>query len=373
MEKSKGNKASNIYQVLKGSGAWQSKDSKGPMIKGVGIKSPLNLVGTQASIEYAKQNKQKKKNAETRKSGKAVSYEDAYADADMKKYGGEGGKKKFIEDAKKWNQDKYGTENPTSEAKKQKITKKQLADNVAKKNESSNNNQSENNQSENNQSENNQSENNQSSNNEDKPKNVAVEARKEVAATNKSKRKARKAENKAKRKAKKAANQQKRADRIKKEGGTKVGNFLRKAVGKVEKVVNKKEESPAKLVGAKKKIKKYLKKKVQPKLKAVEAVNAAGVVVRKQLKKKKLDHKKEGQRKDPSPVKLVEGEHDWQKDLNKKKRKEKLEALAKKYPKTAKVLKDKGITPDNAVEKGEEALKKGMKKGAEFILSKINK
>ena len=49
MEKSKGSKASNIYQVLKGAGAWQSKDSKGPIIKDVGIKSPLNYAMTQQS------------------------------------------------------------------------------------------------------------------------------------------------------------------------------------------------------------------------------------------------------------------------------------------------------------------------------------
>ena len=38
------------------------------------------------------------------------------------------------------------------------------------------------------------------------------------------------------------ANQQKRADRIKKEGGTKVGNFLRKSVKKVKEVVKKKTD-----------------------------------------------------------------------------------------------------------------------------------
>ena len=41
--KNKGHKSSNIFQTLKGSGAWQSKDGSKPMIKDVGIKSPLNM------------------------------------------------------------------------------------------------------------------------------------------------------------------------------------------------------------------------------------------------------------------------------------------------------------------------------------------
>ena len=86
---SKGTKSSNIYQVLKGAGAWQSKDSAGPMIKGVGVKSPLNMKSpskyamTESSKKRIETDKQKKINAETRKKGKAVSYKDAYADADL--------------------------------------------------------------------------------------------------------------------------------------------------------------------------------------------------------------------------------------------------------------------------------------------------
>ena len=83
-----------------------------------------------------------------------------------------------------------------------------------------------------------------------------------------------------------------------------------------------------------------------------EAINEAGLVVRKHLKKKKK-----------SPVKLVEGEHDWKKDLNSKNLTESLTSLAKKYPKTAEALKNKGITPENAPKKIEDAGKKVLKKG----------
>jgi len=41
--KNKGNKSSNIFQVLKSSGAWQSTDGSKPIIKDIGIKSPLNM------------------------------------------------------------------------------------------------------------------------------------------------------------------------------------------------------------------------------------------------------------------------------------------------------------------------------------------
>ena len=41
--KNKGNKSSNIFQVLKSSGAWKSTDGSKPIIKDIGIKSPLNM------------------------------------------------------------------------------------------------------------------------------------------------------------------------------------------------------------------------------------------------------------------------------------------------------------------------------------------
>tara|TARA_R100000742_G_C4276228_1_gene97169 strand:+ start:905 stop:1657 length:753 start_codon:yes stop_codon:yes gene_type:complete len=112
--------------------------SEGPVIPNLGVNSkkaesssPNKLMGLPPKPKKT----QSQKNAEARKAGKAVSYEDAYADADMKKYGGEGGKEKFIADAKKWNQDKYGTENPTADSKKAGKTKAQLAKDIAAKKE----------------------------------------------------------------------------------------------------------------------------------------------------------------------------------------------------------------------------------------------
>jgi hypothetical protein len=39
----KGNKSSNIFQVLKSAGAWQTKDGSQPVIKNLGVKSPLKM------------------------------------------------------------------------------------------------------------------------------------------------------------------------------------------------------------------------------------------------------------------------------------------------------------------------------------------
>ena len=71
----KGNKSGNIYQKLKGAGAWQSKDSAGPIIKGVGIKSPLNMKKSPAKLspppgiaEKAQQMKKDKKGPYAEKS-----------------------------------------------------------------------------------------------------------------------------------------------------------------------------------------------------------------------------------------------------------------------------------------------------------------
>lgn len=230
---SKGTKSSNIYQVLKGSGAWQSKDSAGPMIKGVGIKSPLNMKSPNklmpSDSQAVKDKQQQKKNAETRKSGKAVSYKDAYADADKKKYDTY---EKFEKAAKDYNKKKYETENPTSESKKQKISKEQLAKNVAEKNKKK-----------------------VDDNKVDKKKVDVVNKEKEnldkVVQTNKQKRVAN-------RKQKKADRIKKRADRVAKTGGSKIGNALRGAKQLAKNVVKGKKEdnsalamkkSPAKMMG----------------------------------------------------------------------------------------------------------------------------
>lgn len=69
------------------------------------------------------------KNTATRKSGKAVSYKDAYADADKSKYKTEG---EFVSAAKDYNKKKYDTTEPTKVAKEKGITKKNLAEIVTK-------------------------------------------------------------------------------------------------------------------------------------------------------------------------------------------------------------------------------------------------
>ena len=215
-------KASNIYQKLKSAGIGNPDGiaSKKPLIKDVGIKSPLKAIIDDRPFmkkEASKTKAQQKKNAEARKAGKAVSYKDAYADADKKKYKTY---EEFEKAAKSYNKKKYNTENPTSEAKKQNITKKQLAENVKNKN---------------NPPKNDPPKNEDTPKNEDAPKtNVVKNTRKEVAASNKEKRQARRAERQAK-----------RAERIKKTGGTKVGNLLRKGKEKVAKLVEKKDKSPA--------------------------------------------------------------------------------------------------------------------------------
>lgn len=113
----------------------------GPIIPNLGVNSkkaesssPAKIMPNPKVEDKINKPTQSQKNAEARKAGKAVSYEDAYADADMKKYGGEGGKERFIADAKAYNEKKYETENPTSESKKQNISKEQLAKNVIEKN-----------------------------------------------------------------------------------------------------------------------------------------------------------------------------------------------------------------------------------------------
>jgi len=229
----KGNKSGNIYQKLKGAGAWQSKDSAGPMIKGVGIKSPLNMKKSPAKLMPGKEamatiknSLQKKKNAETRKSGKAVSYKDAYADADKKKYKTYD---EFEKAAKSYNKKKYDSTNPTADAKKAGKTKAQLAKDVADKNKkvitTTNTGGGDDDKKVT------TTEVTKTPPVEKKEENVVKKTRKEVRLANK-----------AKRQEKRKVNQQKRADKIKKEGGTKVGNFLRKGVKKVKEVVKKKTD-----------------------------------------------------------------------------------------------------------------------------------
>ena len=72
---------------------------------------------------------QSAKNTATRKSGKAVSYNDAYADADKSKYKT---LDSFVAAAKGYNKKKYDTTEPTKVAKEKGVTKENLAQNVKK-------------------------------------------------------------------------------------------------------------------------------------------------------------------------------------------------------------------------------------------------
>ena len=72
---------------------------------------------------------QSAKNTANRKSGKAVSYKDAYADADKDKYKT---LDSFVAAAKGYNKKKYDTTEPTKVAKEKGVTKKNLAQNVTK-------------------------------------------------------------------------------------------------------------------------------------------------------------------------------------------------------------------------------------------------
>ena len=114
--------------------------AEGPIIPNLGVKSkkaesssPNKLMagpGAQQAIDDARQ---KVKNKKARDAGKAVSYKDAYADADKKKYKTY---EEFEKAAKDYNNKKYGTTNPTADAKKAGKTKEQLAKDVeAKKSE----------------------------------------------------------------------------------------------------------------------------------------------------------------------------------------------------------------------------------------------
>ena len=270
----KGNKSGNIYQKLKVAGAWQSKDSAGPMIKGVGIKSPLNMKkaspvkdidsegrdrpltkGEQAkddakntlpgfekrtSSSGSSSKTQSQKNAEARKAGKAVSYKDAYADADKKKYKTY---EEFEKAAKDYNTKKYGTTNPTADSKKAGKTKAQLAKDVADKNKkvTTTNTGGGDDKVTN-------TDGDKKVNKVDDAKKNLVDAKNEVKNVKSDIKQTRKAKRIQKRADKKAD----KAKRLKEQGGTKVGNFLRKTVKGAKDLVKKKspaemKKSPAKM------------------------------------------------------------------------------------------------------------------------------
>jgi len=214
----KGNKSGNIYQKLKGAGAWQSKDSAGPMIKGVGIKSPLNMKKSPAKLSpppgIAEKAQQMKKDGKGPYDGKgSSSKKDPYAkaakvDPKLGEYVKQrkGLKKDSAEYAKVQNKinKAYGVKKRYDEKPKDVTTNTGGGDDDKKVTTTT--------------------EVTKTPPVEKKEENVVKKTKKEVRLANKAKR------------------QKKRADRIKKEGGTKVGNFLRKGVKKVKEVVKKKTD-----------------------------------------------------------------------------------------------------------------------------------
>jgi len=303
----KGNKSGNIYQKLKVAGAWQSKDSAGPMIKGVGIKSPLNMKkaspvkdidsegrdrpltkGEQAkddakntlpgfekrtSSSGGSSKTQSQKNAEARKAGKAVSYKDAYADADKKKYKTY---EEFEKAAKDYNKKKYNSTNPTSDAKKAGKTKAQLAKDVADKNKkvTTTNTGGGDDKVTN-------TDGDKKVNKVDDAKKNLVDAKNEVKNVKSDIKQTRKAKRIQKRADKKAA----KAKRLKEQGGTKVGNFLRKTVKGAKDLVKKK--SPAEMKKSPAKMKKSPAKMKKSAMKMNEGFDKLPADVQAKIKKNK--------------------------------------------------------------------------------------
>ena len=205
----KGTKSSNIYQVLKGAGAWQSKDSQGPMIKGVGIKSPLNM--KKASPAKAALMPFTGPASKKKETPKKTSYSEAYKKRDMKTYGNLS-EAEYTAEAKRQNKSKKETgkwdaPKKQMESKESKTTDPKTTTTDPK-----------------------------TTTTDPKKENVVKNTRKEVAESNKKKRQDRR-----------AARRQKRADRIKEKGGTRVGNALRGVKNVFKKKDKKKDDSAAKM------------------------------------------------------------------------------------------------------------------------------
>ena len=201
----KGTKSSNIYQVLKGAGAWQSKDSQGPMIKGVGIKSPLNMKKA-SPAKAADDSIMKPPTSKKKETPKKTSYSEAYKKRDMKTYGNLS-EAEYTAEAKRQNKSKKET-GKWDAPKKQMESKENKTTTTDPK----------------------------TTTTDPKKENVVKNTRKEVAESNKKKRQDRRAERR-----------QKRADRIKEKGGTRVGNALRGVKNVFKKKDKKKDDSAAKM------------------------------------------------------------------------------------------------------------------------------
>ena len=244
----KGTKASNIYQVLKGSGAWQSKDSQGPMIKGVGIKSPLNMKGKPSPVknsvdeqgrhhpltaEQSAADADKNRvslDAPKTKRTKKTSYSDAYKKRDMKTYG-KLSEAEYTAEAKR--QNKSYKETGKWDAPKKPMETKSESQKVV----TTNNNK-------------NTGEDKKVTTGEDKKVTKTDTAKKNLETAKESVKDARsevKDTNKAKRIQKRADKKAKKAKRIKEKGGTRVGNALRGIKNVFKKKDKKKDDSAAKM------------------------------------------------------------------------------------------------------------------------------
>ena len=232
-------KASNIYQKLKSAGIGNPDGvpSQKPIIKDVGIKSPLNMKGAPKS---------KKKDGESmtpysvdKKTGKGVihgpkvSYDMAYKNRG-KQYK-DMSKAEYIKEAKRQTKSFESSGNWDASGKKKSNDTGSKTNNSGSK---TNNNANANN---NKQNTNTNTDTNKKVDNKSK---VDI-AKEKVDTANKNikdVKKSVKEDRKAKKLEDKAARKQKRADRIKEEGGTKVGNFLRGAKNKIKNIGKRKKK-----------------------------------------------------------------------------------------------------------------------------------
>ena len=220
----KGNKSSNIFQVLKSAGAWQTKDGTKPIITKVGtigeIKSPLKyntLLPSTAKQQGAGTNtgaksaKDEAKAAYVKEGGKATGKMKDYALNSQERrdeYEARGWKQdKTTEVAKKADDDVKKTDDAkVDETPKVTDNTKKVEDNTKKL---------------------------------DEAKVNLKSTRKDTRIANRAARKERRAGRKATRIANRTARKEGRATRVAAEGGTRVGNALRGARGKVKTAVAK--------------------------------------------------------------------------------------------------------------------------------------
>ena len=236
-------KASNIYQKLKSAGIGNPDGvSSKPLIKDVGIKSPLNMKSAPKS---------KKKDGESmtpysvdKKTGKGVihgpkvSYDMAYKNRG-KQYK-DMSKAEYIKEAKRQTKSFESTGNWDASGKKKSTTTNSGGSktNILPKNTDTNKKKTTT-------TDTNKKKTTTTNTTTTNTKSKVDVAKEKVDTANKNikdVKKSVKEDRKAKKLEEKATRKQKRADRIKKEGGTKVGNFLRGAKDKIKNIGKKKKK-----------------------------------------------------------------------------------------------------------------------------------